>query len=424
MPVALEQFVKQLEDSGVVSAGKIEKSIAPQRLVSVDALRGFDMLWIVGGTSVVQAIDKLRPGPVTGLLSSQLKHVRWEGFHLYDLIFPLFLFIVGVSMVFSLDKLVATGGRAKALARICRRSLLLYVLGVFYSGGLSQAWPNIALGGVLQRIAACYFFAAILYVCVPRPNAIFGISAGLLLGYWALVALVPFPDLKLERALVERVAARIGSHAPAEIAAAVPQRVHGVYEEGRNLTNYVDFRFLPGRKAQVYYINEGLLSTLPAIALPLFGALAGMLLKSPRSSPGRKLLWLVAVGSLGVGVALGWSIELPLIKRIWTSSFVLLTAGMSAIVLAVFYGLVDVLGWRRWCQPLVWIGANAITIYLGAQIIGFQSVAARLAGGDVKNFFDASVAPGFGSVIVALTGLLLVILVARFLYKRNIFIRV
>ncbi len=408
------------------------------RLVSVDALRGFDMFWIIGAGAVVHAVDKLSVNPATRFLSTQLQHVAWSGFRFYDLIFPLFLFIVGVSMVFSLDHAIAERGRGRAILRVLRRSVLLYALGVFYSGGLSQLWPDVALAGVLQRIAACYFFAAMIYCVVPSAWGISVVCASLLLGYWALLAWVPFPDLKLEPETVERIAARIGSAsaeitpaeitpaeiAAAEIAAAVPGRVRGVYEEGRNLTNYVDFRYLPGRKTQTYYINEGLLSTLPAIALPLFGALAGLLLKNERVPPSRKVAWLLAVGAAGVTVAIFWAPHFPLIKRIWTSSFVLLTAGLSATCLALFYYVIDVRRRRVWCQPFVWIGSNAITLYLAAQIVNFQAVAARLAGGDVKQFLDAHIAAGAGSVCLALVGLTLMILFARFLYQRRIFLRV
>jgi len=238
------------------------------------------------------------------------------------------------------------------------------------------------------------------------------------------LAWTPFPDLKLEPETVERIADQIGSTSPADIAAAVSGRVRGVYEEGRNLTNYVDFRYLPGRKTQTYYINEGLLSTLPAIALPLFGALAGMLLKNERVSPSRKVAWLLSAGAAAGALALLWAPHFPIIKRIWTSSFVLLTAGLSAGCLAVFYYIIDVRRRRAWCQPFVWIGSNAITLYLAAQIVNFQAIAARLASGDVKRLLDACVADGAGSVCVTLVGLMLMILLARFLYQRRIFIRV
>jgi predicted acyltransferase len=302
--------------------------------------------------------------------------------------------------------------------------LLLFALGVFYYGGFSLPWPDVQLGGVLHRIALCYFFGALIYCFVRSVRGLAAISAALLLGYWALLSFVPFPDLRLEKAKVQALAAQVGSESPHAIAAAVPERVHGVLEKGRNLTNYFDFLYLPGKKAQLYYINEGLLSTIPAIALTLFGALAGLLLKNGAVTPHRKIAWLVGAGAAGIAVGLLWSVPFPLIKRIWTSSFILLTSGLSALLLALFYYIVDVKQWRAWCPPFVWLGSNAITIYVVAQVVDFQKLALRFAGGDIKNALDQQVAPGAGGLFVAIVALTLVFLFARFLYKRNIFLRV
>lgn len=394
------------------------------RLLSLDALRGFDMFWILGATSIAGALQKMKANDVTTLLTTQLTHVTWEGFRFYDLIFPLFLFIVGVSMVFSHDKALARGGRAEVLGRVVRRSLLLFALGVFASGGLSKPWPEVALGGVLHRIAACYLLASLLYVFVRSARGLIVSSLVLLVGYWVLLTFVPVPDFKLDKPVVDEIATRIGSDSPSAISASVTARVTGSYEEGRNLTNHLDFRFLPGKKAQTYYINEGLLSTLPAVALSLFGALAALLFKNAGITPERKVLWLLVGGAACIALGLLASLQFPLIKRIWTSSFVLVAGGTSACLMALFYGVVDVLGWRGWCRPFVWIGCNPLTLYILNPIVGFQALAARLVGGDVSRFFDAWIAPGFGGLVVAVTGMALVVLLARFLYQRGIFLRV
>src|SRR5262245_2606352 len=371
-------------ESPTPAASEVALPVKSARIVSVDALRGFDMFWIIGAGSLVQALKQMHQNDVTRTLATQLTHVPWEGFRFYDLIFPMFLFIVGVSMVFSLDKALAQQPRSQVLLRVLWRGVLLFVLGVLYYGGLTQRWPDVQLAGVLQRIAVCYFFAAVIYCFVHNGYALAGIAGALLVLYWALLAWVPFPDLRLEKTTVEAVAAQVESDAPAAIAATVTGRVNGVYEEGRNLTNYVDFRFLPGKKSQDYYINEGLLSTLPALALPLFGALAGLLLKNASIAPRRKVIWLLAAGAAGSALGLAWSLEFPIIKRIWTSSFVLMTAGMSALFLAGFYYVVDVCERRTWCQPFVWIGCNSIIIYLVVRIVNFRDLASRLAGGDLK----------------------------------------
>lgn len=400
-----------------------EPSQPAARVRAVDALRGFDMFWILGAGTLVKAFDKMSSNAVTSCLSAQLQHVQWEGLVFYDLIFPLFLFLVGVSIVFSLDKALMGAGRAAAVRRIFSRSVLLYLFGVFHSGGFSHPWPEVGLGGVLQRIAQCYLAAALIYVgCAARLKVIAGIAAALLVGYWALLTFVPFPDLRLEKTNVEKIAQQTGSHAPAVIAAAVPERVHGVYEEGRNLTNYLDFRFLPGKKAQLYYINEGLLSTLPAIAICLFGIFAGRLLK--RDIGGyRKVAWLLAAGAAAVWCGWLWGLQFPISKRIWTSSFILVASGCAAMLLGLFYLIVDVWQRDRWCEPFVWIGMNPITLYLAVNVLSFSQVAERFVGGDVKAWFDSR-AQGLGGLVVALTSLGLVFLLAWFLHRRRIFLRV
>ncbi|MCP5538571.1 MAG: DUF5009 domain-containing protein [Akkermansiaceae bacterium] len=394
------------------------------RLLSVDALRGFDMFWIVGAGTLVKALEQMKGNPVTNFLATQLSHAQWTGFRFYDLIFPLFLFLVGVSIVFSLDKALAGGGRGAVLARVFRRAILLFVLGILYYGGLSKPWPDVQLGGVLHRIAACYLFAALVYTWIRGTRGLLIVAAVLLAGYGALLAFVPFPDLKLEKDVVEAVAARAVSDSPFAIAAATEGRVSGLYEEGRNLTNFLDFLLLPGKKAQRYYINEGLLSTLPAIALSLFGILAGRLLKDEETAPVRKCLILLGAGGGALLLGLLWSLQFPVIKRIWTSSFILVAGGLSAWMLALFYYLVEVRRWRRWCRPFVWIGGNALTVYMVSRIVSFREIAAWFTGGDIGAFLDRHVAQGFGAVVTAAVALLLVFLFARFLHRRGIFIRV
>lgn len=394
------------------------------RLLSVDALRGFDMFWIVGAGTVVKALDKLEPNPVSAFLTTQLSHVKWEGFRFYDLIFPLFLFIVGISTVFSLDKAIKQGGRRTALRRVFARSLLLFFLGMLYYGGFSKPWPAIRFGGVLHRIAACYFFTALIYAFVGGTRRLLAVATVLLVGYWALLTFVPVPDLSLNEADVTAAANRVGSNSPFAIAAATEGRIHGSYEEGRNLTNFVDFLYLPGEKAQTYYINEGLLSTLPAIAICLFGILAGQLLTNDDVFPESKLRKLLIGGAVLITLGLLWSLQFPLIKRIWTSSFVLVASGLSAWMLAFFYWLIDVRRWRRWCMPFVWIGCNALVIYMGVRIVKFRDLAAWFTGGDVKIFLDGTLGKGAGNLATTVVSLLLVFLFARWFYRRRIFIRV
>ena len=241
-----------MRDAATDTPGKTKQDsqLAEGRLLSVDALRGFDMFWIVGAGTVVKALENLESNAVTSFFTTQLSHVQWEGFHFYDLIFPLFLFIVGSSIVFSLDKAFRFGGRAAVMRRVFVRSLLLFLLGILYYGGFSQPWPDIRFGGVLHRIAACYFFGSLIYTFVRSTRGLLVVSAVLLAGYWALLTFVPVPDLLLARSEVTAAAERAGSDSPLAIIAATESRIRGSFEEGRNLTNFVDFLFLPGQKAQ------------------------------------------------------------------------------------------------------------------------------------------------------------------------------
>ena len=396
------------------------------RLLSLDALRGFDMFWIVGAASLVEALDKMSNGPVTKFLAKQLSHSQWAGFHFYDLIFPLFVFISGVSLTFSLNKSLAQHGTAGAIRRLGRRCLLLVLAGLFYYGGLTTPWPNVRLLGVLQYIGLASFFGGALYLLFARrPLMLAGCCAAILAVYWALMACVPFPDLRLNKDSVAKLAAQVGSQDPAAICQAVTHRVHGVYEEGYNLANYLDYRYLPGLKkyGDGTWEAQGLLGIMTVIAECLLGILAGLWLRRGDIREGRKIAGLVLAGALSIvcGFALGH--YLPVVKKVWSSTFVLVAGGYSAILLACFYLVVDVWKKQRWCQPFVWIGMNPITIYLAYNIISFPAVAQRFVGGDVQLFLDRHVAGGAGSLLLALIELALTFLLVRFLYVRKIFIR-
>jgi predicted acyltransferase len=420
------------------------KISASKRLMSVDALRGFDMFWIIGADALVRALKNMSPNFVTTTLATQLEHVEWAGLHFYDLIFPLFVFIVGVSLVFSLRRARQEEGRAGALRRVFRRSLLLFALALFYSGGLTDPWPNIRLLGVLNRIALCYFFAGLIF-CFFNPRAMAAICAGLLVGYWALMTFVPIRDIQLENEHLARLAADTGDlktaalfkgttnlstlkNSPGWAAAqkmfdGTTKTVTGKFEKGLNLANHLDFQFLPGKKWDVFWDPEGLLSTLPAIATCLLGVFAGLLLMNPNVADERKVAILFGAGAIAIATGLLWSMQFPIVKKIWSSSFVLVAGGCSALLLAGFFLVVDVWQKRTWCQPFVWIGMNSITIYVASNLLGgFRRVGARLAGGDLKNGLE-TFAPGAGELLVAIVGLALAFAFVHFLYRRKIFLR-
>ncbi|HOC54887.1 MAG TPA: DUF5009 domain-containing protein [Verrucomicrobiota bacterium] len=421
------------------------KTPPSQRLMSVDALRGFDMFWIIGADSLVYALNRMTQTRPTSFLANQLDHVEWAGFHFYDLIFPLFVFIVGVSLVFSLTRTMAQEGRAEALKRVFRRSVLLFVIGIFYSGGLTNSWPDIRLMGVLNRIALAYFFAGLLF-CLFKPRALAAICVGILAGYWALMTFVPIRDLQLTKSALAQRAEEAGNaetaalfkdernpsaikDSPAWAAAqkmfyATTNRVTGKFDAGLNLADHLDFQYLPARKYDTFFDPEGLLSTLPAVATCLLGVFAGLLLRIPNLAGNQKVAWLIAFGIAAATLGWLWDAQFPVIKKIWTSSYVLVAGGYSAILLGLFYLVVDIWQARAWCQPFVWMGMNSITIYLASNFLGgFRRLARRFVGGDVEAFFDQHIAKGCGEMAIAIVGLLLAFWLVHFLYKRKIFLR-
>lgn len=371
-----------------------------RRIESVDALRGFSMFWIIGGDTALIALAQMSQdegpmiGAVGGFLGTQMTHVAWEGLHFYDFIFPLFIFVIGVAIVLSLAGQAEREGKAQAHWHVLRRALLLYGLGLIYYGGIAQHWSDIRFVGVLQRIALCYLFASLLFLNLS-PRGLLVALIALLGGYWALITLVPVPGVGA------------GSYAP-----------------DANLANWIDAHYLPGRLLNGTRDPEGLLSTLPAIATCLLGVFAGLLLKDQRVSPQQMSVWLIGGGLVLLVAGYLWSLQFPIIKAIWTSSFVLVTGGYSAILLGALHQVIDVWGYRRWPTIFAWIGANAITLYFINGVVGFASFAARFVGGDLSRLLDAAVTPGTGRFVTQVLGLTFAVLLARYLYNRHLFLRV
>ena len=396
------------------------------RLLSLDALRGFDMFWIMGGDALAVALHKFSDNPATIAFADQLEHVEWAGFHFYDLIFPLFVFIVGESLVLSLGRTLEKEGRAAAVKRVLRRTLLLFAVALFYSGGFTQHWPDIRLLGVLNRIALCYGAAGLLF-CFLRGHtrALAAVCVALLTGYWALMTFVPFPDLRrvdVGGRLLNPGLNITNATNTAQLNWATTNTLRGIFEPGLNLANTLDAKFLPGKKWDKTWDPEGLLSTLPAIATCLLGVLAGLFLSSAICEH-RKAIWLGVAGMVAVSAGFAWGTQFPVVKKIWTSSFVLVAGGYSALLLAAFYYVVDVLKWQRWCQPFVWYGMNPITVYLADNIIGFRKVASRLLGGGVQEWLNTRLTAGLGDLVLSLGEIGVGLLLVWWLHRRRIFLR-
>ena len=332
---------------------------------------------------------------------------------------------IGASIPFALSRIIAEHGRGAAVKRVLVRAVILFLIALYYSGGFSFEWPNMRLLGVVNRIALAYAAAGILF-CYLRPRGLAIATGALLVGYWVLMTFVPVRDIALDKnAMIARFGPKPTIEQVQQAYAATTTMVTGRYEPGLNVSNHFDFEHLPGRKYDVYWDPEGILSTIPAVASCLIGVFAGMLLRRTDLDGVKKARWLALGGITALALGFLWGLQFPIVKKIWTSSFVLAAGGWSALLLAAFYYVIDVRQWRGWCAAFVWIGMNPITLYvLHGNVISFPRVAQRFTGGSVKAFFDAHVTTGFGEVMIATVSLALLVLLARFFYERKIFLRV
>jgi predicted acyltransferase len=388
-----------------------------RRLLSLDALRGFDMFWIVGGDELVHALQRALPVEPFKLLDSQMDHKPWQGVAFYDLIFPLFVFIVGVSLVFSLSKTIEQHGKLTAAKRIFWRSLVLYFFGLLVYGGISKGWDQVRWMGVLQRIALAYFFTGLLFL-VFRLRGLVVVCSSLLVAYWALTTFVPIRDFNLQTAHLKSLGLTPDSPETRARFEATTKRVTGRFDDGLNLTQHLDFEYLPGYRWDGAYDPEGLLSTLPAIATCLLGVFAGFWLRMPGVADQKKVLLLAGAGVAGVALGFLWGMQFPVIKKIWTSSYVLVAGGYACLFLAAFYQMIEIWQWRSWCTPFVWIGMNPITIYLAFHLFKFSDYAALVVGGPLKRGLGS-----WGAVLEALVVVGMSLGLVRFLYQRKIFLR-
>lgn len=323
------------------------------RLLSLDTLRGFDMFWISGGEDLIHVLAKVTGWSWAVTLGIQFTHVEWHGFVAYDLIFPLFLFLAGVSTPFSFGSRLEKGAdRSVLLRKAVSRGLILFFLGVIYNNGIFHTeWEKIRYGSVLGRIGLAGMFAQIIYI-YSGTRAQWGWFFGLLIGYWLFMAFYPVPGCGA-----------------------------GLFTMECNPTSYFDRILMPGRLYKGIHDPEGFVSTIPAIATALMGIFAGNILRDKALNKNRKALYLASGGLISLVAAVLWGTVFPINKNLWTSSFVLMAGGWSLLLLALFYFLVDVLEWRKWTFFFVVIGMNSIVIYMIGDFVDFKYTAEALFGG-------------------------------------------
>lgn len=370
------------------------------RLHSLDALRGFDMFWIISGEGIFHGLSAATDHPAANWISDQLHHSSWNGFTFYDMIFPLFIFIAGIAMPLSYERILdGKNQKEKKLARtkiynsLFRRTVILILLGMVVNGALQwQGYENTRFASVLGRIALACFFAALIYLNASLGKQILWFFL-LLFGYWALMILTP-----------------------------VPGHGQGILTPEGNLAAYVDRLFLPGKLHRKIYDPEGLLSTIPAISTALLGVFAGRFFLWSRQKWNSLRIGSCLFLSGIILLALGWTwgLVFPINKNLWTSSFVLYAGGWSVLLLGIFYLIIDVAGYKKWSQPLIWIGTNSILIYLAAHgLINFESTAQFLFGGLIAK------TPEAWHPVWLWTGVAMIQLATLyFLYSRKWFLKV
>jgi predicted acyltransferase len=373
------------------------------RLVSLDALRGFVMFWIMSGEHIVHALAKAAPIPVFVWMSSQMHHTDWNGITFYDMIFPIFLFVAGVSMPYSFDKKMSLAGvisprqlpvkeKQKIYLSMLKRTCILLFLGFVVNGLLRfDGYDQTRFASVLGRIGLAWFFAGIIYLNFDFKQQLFWF-VGILFSYFLILKLIPVPNFGA-----------------------------GILTPEGSFTSYFDQQFLPGRLHSKVYDPEGLFSTIPAIATALIGVFLGTFLKTKNYfSTNKKLIIMIASAVVLMGIGLLWNYDFPINKRLWSSSFVCYVGGFSILLFVFFYLVIDVMGFHKWAFPLILIGSNSILIYIAFEgLVNFGHTAEFVFGGIIE-YLPFIWQPVFTALSVTFVQLVLL----YFLYKRKLFLKV
>lgn len=361
------------------------------RLYSLDALRGFDMFWIIGGEDIFHTLAKTTGSSLLEKFAHQLTHPAWNGFRMYDLIFPLFLFLAGVSTPYSIGKKLQAGAsREQLLIKVVKRGLILVLLGIIANNGLElKPIAEMRFGSVLGRIGLAYMFANFIYLYTGWRAQVMWF-AGILIGYWLL--------LKFN---------------------AAPGFAAGDLTREGNFASYVDRLLLPGKLYEGIHDPEGILSTVPAISTALLGILAGTVLRAGKFSESKKAGYLAIGGVISLLLAQLWALDFPLNKNLWTSSFVLHVGGLSLLLLSLFYYTIDVLGYKRWSYFFRIIGMNSILIYISGRFIDWD-----YATDGFFHWLGQLVGDPFNVVVMAVCLVFVKWLFLWVLYRAKIFLRV
>ena len=362
---------------------KEESKNIDQRLYSLDALRGFDMFWIMGAEEVFHELAKITGSPFWMGISTQFTHPDWNGFHLYDLIFPLFIFLAGVSTPYSIGRSLADGKtKQQVMLRVIKRGLILVLLGLIYNNGLQiRPLADIRFSSVLGRIGIAYMLANIIYIYAKEKMQIIWF-AGLLLSYWLILKLTSAPGFPIGDLSMEG-----------------------------NFASYVDRTILPGKLSKGIHDTVGFFNNIPAISTALAGIITGMYLKKTEINRKKKAITMAVCGIISLIIAQIWNLDFPINKNMWSSSFVMHTTGLSLLLLSLFYYIIDVLGYQKWAFFFKVIGMNSILIYLSGKFINWSYTN--------KAFFQ-----WLSDLVMVFTLLLIKWVFLDLFYRKKIFLRV
>lgn len=376
---------------------------SPARLLSLDVFRGF---------TVAAMILVNNPGSWTHVYAP-LRHAEWNGCTPTDLIFPFFLFIVGVSVSYALGNKKDTHNHSKLISTAFKRALILFGLGLFLTlfpkvfTDPVEAFKTVRIPGVLQRIAVVFFITAVLFLKTSSKTQLRTLI-GILISYWLIMTLIPVPGVG-----------------------------YANLEKETNLGAWLDRTILGEAhlwKSSKTWDPEGILSTLPAVGTGLFGALIGSWLKRKDRDESVKISWMFSIGFLAVITGLIWDLFFPINKALWTSSFVLYAGGLATIGLALCYWIIDVQGYKKGTTPFVVYGVNAITVYFLSGLIPRILTMIKMTMPDgtevnskewmYQTFFTPYFSPINASLAGAITFILIWLVILWWMFRKNIIIKV
>ncbi|GAA5224777.1 acyltransferase family protein [Membranihabitans marinus] len=362
-----------------------------QRLESLDALRGFDMFLIIGGTGLIASFIKAMNLTSLDWMVAQFKHVPWHGLTMEDLIMPLFLFMVGVSLTYSIASSKKKGKSTKEIyQKAFKRMIVLSILGIIFKNNpLHFDWGEIRYVSVLGRIGVTGFFACLIMMNYSIRGQVTWIG-GLLIFYWIALLFIPVPG-----------------YGP------------GVLTQEGNMAGFIDRIIVPGRLKDGNFDELGYFEHISSLALVLMGGITAYILRIKEWTDYKKLTYLSVIGSGCIVLGLIWSLHFPINKHLWSSSFILVAGGINFLLMSLFYLVIDIWNFKRWTKFFKIIGINSIFIYLATGLIDFKYTANYLFNG-----FIQMGSPEMQSFLLQFFVLLLEFGLLYFLYKKKIFFKV